>query len=138
MFLLSWNTQVRAIHNNCFSVSLRLITFIFFQVINFKIEEIEYNLFSKQWVCVHTQSCLTLCNSINCSPPGSCVHRVSQARILEWVAISFSRGSLWPRNLTLQGVSLPSEPLGKPLFKRRLEISILYKSSWFLNVGSIG
>ena len=46
--LLSLNTQDRAIHNNCFSLSLRLITFIFFEVINFKIEEMACNLFSKQ------------------------------------------------------------------------------------------
>ena len=36
------------------------------------------------------QSCLTLCNSLDSSPPGSFVHRILQARILEWVAISFS------------------------------------------------
>ena len=36
------------------------------------------------------QSCLTLCDPMDCSPPGSSVHGVSQSRILEWVAISFS------------------------------------------------
>ena len=42
--------------------------------------------------CTHsiTQSCLTLCDPMNCSPPGSSVHGVFQARILEWVAISSS------------------------------------------------
>ena len=35
-----------------------------------------------------------------CTPPGSSVHGISQARILEWFAISFSRGSSWPRNWT--------------------------------------
>ena len=39
------------------------------------------------------QWCLTLCNPKDCSPPDSSVHRISQTRILEWVAISFSRGS---------------------------------------------
>ena len=39
-----------------------------------------------------TQSCLTLCDSVDCSPTGSSVHGILQARILEWVAISFSRG----------------------------------------------
>ena len=47
-------------------------------------------------LCVRTQVCLTLCNPMNCSPQDSSVHGISQARILEWVAISFSRGSLWP------------------------------------------
>ena len=41
-------------------------------------------------VCVCAQSCLTLCNHMDCSSPGSSVHGVSQARILEWVAISCS------------------------------------------------
>ena len=45
-----------------------------------------------------TQLCLTLCNSMGCSPPGSCVHVIFQARILEWVAIPFSRESSQPRN----------------------------------------
>ena len=46
------------------------------------------------------QSCPTLCDPVDCSPPGSSVHRILQARILEWVAISFSRGSSWPRDWT--------------------------------------
>ena len=46
------------------------------------------------------QSCLTLCDPMDCSPPGSSVHESSQARILEWVAISFSRGSCQPRDRT--------------------------------------
>ena len=45
-------------------------------------------------------SCLTLCSPVDCSPPGSSVHGILQARILEWVAISFSRGSSQPRDRT--------------------------------------
>ena len=44
--------------------------------------------------------CPTLCNTMDCSPPGSSVHGIFQARVLEWVAISFSRGSSWPRDQT--------------------------------------
>ena len=44
-----------------------------------------------------TQLCLTLCNPMDCSPPGSSVHGIFQARIVEWVAISHSRASSWPR-----------------------------------------
>ena len=44
------------------------------------------------------QSRLTLCNPMNCSPPGSSVHGFLQARILEWVAIPFSRGSSQARD----------------------------------------
>ena len=48
--------------------------------------------------CLVAQSCLILCDPTDCSPPGSSVHGISQARILEWVAISFPRGSSPPRN----------------------------------------
>ena len=45
-------------------------------------------------------SCVTLCNTMDCSPPGSSVHGILQARILEWVAVSFSRGSSRPKDRT--------------------------------------
>ena len=47
-----------------------------------------------------TQSCLTLYEPVDCSPPGSSVHDILQAWILEWVAISFSRGSSRSRDQT--------------------------------------
>ena len=43
--------------------------------------------------CLVAQSCMTLCNCMDCNLPGSSVHGIFQTRILEWVAISFSRGS---------------------------------------------
>ena len=46
------------------------------------------------------QLCPTLCNPMACSLPGSSVHGIFQARILMWVAISFSMGSSWPRDWT--------------------------------------
>ena len=46
------------------------------------------------------QSCPTLCDPMDCSPPGSLVHGIFQAWILEWVAIPFSRGSSRPRDRT--------------------------------------
>ena len=64
------------------------------------------------------QSCPTLRDPRDCSPPGSSVHGTFQARGLEWVAISFSRGSSWPRDWTMSPASqadpLPAEPPGKP------------------------
>ena len=48
-------------------------------------------------MCSITQLCPTLCNLMDCSPPGFSVHGIFQARILEWVAISFYKGSSWPR-----------------------------------------
>ena len=50
--------------------------------------------------CMPAQLCLTLCDSMDCSPPGSSVFGISHARILEWVAIASSRGSSWPRDRT--------------------------------------
>ena len=47
-----------------------------------------------------TQSCPTLCDPMGCSLPGSSLHGILQARVLEWVAISFSRGSSRPRDQT--------------------------------------
>ena len=78
--------------------------------------------------CVHAkslQSCPTLCDPMDCRLPGSFVHGVFQARILEWVAISFSRGTSWPRVWTcISCVSYigrwffitrpPGKPIGEP------------------------
>ena len=52
------------------------------------------------YCCLVTKSCPTLSNPLDCSLPGSSVHGISQARILEWVAISSSMGSAWPRGRT--------------------------------------
>ena len=46
------------------------------------------------------QSCPTLCNSMDCSPPGSSLHEILQARILQWVAIPFSKRSFHPRQVS--------------------------------------
>ena len=52
------------------------------------------------WRAEAAQSCLALCDPMDCSPPGSSLHGIFQAWILEWVAISFSRGSSPPRDHT--------------------------------------
>ena len=54
-------------------------------------------------LCMYAQLfhlCPTLCDPMDCSPPSSSVHGILQARILEWVALPFSRGSCWPRYWT--------------------------------------
>ena len=65
------------------------------------------------------QSCPTLCDPMDYSLPGSSVHEILQARILEWVRISFSSyppaPGIEPRSLMLWADSLPSEPPGKPI-----------------------
>ena len=68
--------------------------------------------------CLATKLFLTLCDPVDSSPLGCSVHGISQARILEWVAISFSRGSSWPRDKThiswLAGGFFTTEPPEKP------------------------
>ena len=51
-------------------------------------------------MCLVTQSCLTLCDPMDHSLPGSSVRGISQSRILEWLAVSFTRGSSRPRDPT--------------------------------------
>ena len=70
-----------------------------------KIHMLELANFSLRFfnLCVRVQSlqsCPTLWDAMDCSPPGSSVHGILQARILEWVAMPSSRGSSWPRNRT--------------------------------------
>ena len=66
------------------------------------------------------QSCLTLCDPVDCSLPGSSVHGILQARILEWVAISFSWDlpdpGIEPGSPTLRADALWSEPQGSPVY----------------------
>ena len=57
------------------------------------------DLTSIKWSEV-AQSCLTLCDPVDCNLPGSSVQGILQARTLEWAAISFFRGSSWPRDRT--------------------------------------
>ena len=77
-------------------------------------------------LCSVAPACPSLCDPVDCSPPGSSVHGIYQARIMEWVATSSSRGSSWPRYWTwvtyiscigrrllyLWAMGLPSADLG--------------------------
>ena len=81
--------------------------------------------------CLVPKSYPTLCEPMDCSLPVSFVYRISQARILEWVAISFSRESSRPRDQTcvfcIAGGFFTTEPLGKPTHSR-LAIQYLFLS----------
>ena len=80
-------------------------------------------------VVLVTQSCLTLCDPMDYSPPGSSVHGILQERIPEWVVIPFSRGSSQPRDRTWKFprasvhdlVVTPRPPGGAILAKKELE-----------------
>ena len=74
------------------------------------------------------QSCQTLCDPVDCSPPSSSVHGILQARILECIAISFSRSSSQPRDGTwvscIAGSFFTPEPPGKCLHWRHRILTI--------------
>ena len=76
------------------------------------------NLNHRMHACLVAKLCPTLFNPMDCSLPGSSVHGILQARILEWVATPFSRDlpnpRIEPRSPALQTDSLLSEPPGKP------------------------
>ena len=84
------------------------------------------------------QSCPILCNPTDCSPLGSSAHRILQARILESVAILFSRGSFQPRDRTqvcciADGLFLMSGPPGKPYIPdRRVYYIFSYVCRWVI------
>ena len=91
--------------------------------------------------CMHAQllqSYPTFCNPMDCSPPGSSVRGILQARILEWIAIPSSRGSSRPRNWTQvscipcigKWVLHPLSPLGSP------PIVVLKLTAWNLSLFS--
>ena len=79
-------------------------------------------LYMHVYMLSRSATCPTLCNPMNCTPPGSSLHGTVQARIPEWVATYSSRGSSRPRNCTcishapaLQADSLPLCYLGNPI-----------------------
>ena len=87
-------------------------------------------------LCLVAQLCLTLCNPVAYSPPGSSIRGILQARILEWVAMPSSRDlpspGIKPRSLALQVDSLPSEPPGKP----RLNVMAMVLLTFFAFIQS--
>ena len=91
------------------------------------------------WCCLITKLCLTLCDPIDCSPPGSSVYENSQASILEWVAIHFLLQLIFPTQgsnpcllhlLHHQVDSLPLNHLGSPI----ISYSMLYYNYVIYNV----
>ena len=88
-------------------------------------------IFEVQWSEV-TQLCPTLCDPMDCSPPGSSVPGIFQARVLEWVAISFSRRSSWSRDW-----SQISRVIGRRLLSETPGKSYSYVSCTYLSTHNI-
>ena len=98
-----YNPGTRAVNFNEFKVlynNLALITWRFFKNTGVwaSSQKFQFNCFRMKVKVLAAQSCPTLYNTMDCSPPGSSVCGIFQARILEWITISFSRGSSWPRD----------------------------------------
>ena len=86
---------------NCQSFLFWGKIFFFIQNPSYKMSTIYYFLIRIKHVCAKSpQSCPTLCNPMDCSPPGFSVHETLQARTLEWIAMPSSRGHSQPRDLT--------------------------------------
>ena len=116
------------------SSSLDLPGWIHYSVLkDFLYGQMDSELLQRCYLCVCDkllQSCLAVCDPMDCSPPGSSVHGILQARILEWVAMSSSRGSSRPRDRTciscgscLAGGFFTTEPPRKPRMLFRLLVS---------------
>ena len=82
------------------------------------------------------QLCLTLCDPMDCSLPGSSVYGISQARILEWVSFSFSRGSFRPRDQTQVSCSaggffiIRATRKAKPVIKGQIVYDLTHMKSF--------
>ena len=89
-------------------------------------------------LCLVAQSCLSLCNPMDYSPPGSSVHGIFQARNTEWVAMSFSRGSSQLRDRTqvsrIAGRHFTTEPPGKPIGYKLGYKGVLYSMGNIANI----
>ena len=83
-----------------FSLCLHIFTLLRRSVSTFPLLRRMPSFWIRVQTHAHTQSCPTLCDPMDCSPPGFSVHGILQARVLEWVAISFSRGSSQPKDQT--------------------------------------
>ena len=103
-------------------LSCFIIFFVRFEASTFSFFLLFWTILTAIW-CVYAQLFLTLCDPMDCSPPGSSVLGIFQARILEWVAISYSRLIFLTQGsnpnllcfLHWQADSLPLAPPGKPI-----------------------
>ena len=131
MFCIVWQMDTIFVFYNNNIISPKTVFFMN----KWHIDRVYRNLFisNKSWLetysallcnpslCFYlvTKSSPTPCDPMDHSPPGSCVHWIFQARIMEWVAISFSRGSSQPRYQThvscLAGRFFTTEPPGSIL-----------------------
>ena len=115
-----------------------------------------YDMYMHEYVCAKSlQSCPTLCDTMDCSLPGSSVHGILLARILEWVALPSSRACSWPRDRTYvsyiylhwQVGSLSLVPPGKPMYmhiyiyiyiypthRKVIQLTLLGENTYFMPI----
>ena len=95
--LLIWSVYVFLLTVTRMSIAQNMLDSAHKRIIFYECWNNRFKVFLESEVA---QSCPTLCNPMDCSPSGSSVHGIFQARVLEWIAISFSRESSRPRNRT--------------------------------------
>ena len=121
-----------SLYPRCFLSYLSVYLRIFEQMLN-------YSRHLEILQPLYAQLCLTLCDLPNCSPPGFSVHGIILARILEWVAISFSRGSSQSKDQPAYPAwpwladSLPLNPLGNNIMNNYLEELKGFHYKWWLS-----
>ena len=102
---LAWLLMLKLFH--LFSDKVNFTVMCEYLPSNWKVKvlvaQLRLNSFQWNWKVkmLVAQSCPSLFNPMDCSPSGSSVHGILQARVPEWVAIPFSKGSSWPRGQTL-------------------------------------
>ena len=120
-FAAPWTEACQA--SLCFAISWSLLKLVSIELVTLFLRTSrcwQSDLWFLYWCsCSLTESCTTLCDPVDCSPPSFPVHGLSQAWMLKWVAISFSRDlpdpGIEPASSALAGDSLPVSHLGSPL-----------------------
>ena len=97
IYYILWTSQSPKVHSS--RLGSLLVSYILWawkcvHLCTDKYPSLWFEFMCAKWL----QSCLTVCDSTDCSPPGSSVHGILQARILEWVTMPSSRGSSWARD----------------------------------------
>ena len=108
---LIWKEQAQ---HSVFYICVYIYTYVYIYILILTLMRLlssECKIFNYIWICICMyakllQLCPTLCNPLDCSQPVSYVHWISQAKILEWVAMPSSRGSSWLKPLSLKSPAL--------------------------------
>ena len=130
-------TYSRVFYRNGHLLSYFIIFFVRFEASNFSSSLLFWTILAAIW-CVYAQLCLSLCNPMDCSLPGSSVLGIFQARILEWVAISYSRLIFLTQGSDLsllhRQAVFTAEPPGKPSTVQQVALICGFSYLWATSI----